>query len=289
MIMEKHKIIWLASYPKSGNTWFRAFISNLFSKSEEPVDINNFIGGPIFSAKEIFNEYSAVSSEELTYDEIDSVRADIYVQLSEEFEEDRFIKAHDAYTYLSDGNPLFPTEVSKGAIYLVRNPLDVAISFAHHSNEIVDKTIKKMNRTFSFCSKDVKFHNQLRQQLLNWSEHYLSWKNQTNIPVFILKYEDLKNNPLEHFSKAIEFSGFYFSTEEIKSAIEKASFSKLQEQEKEKGFFEKNPKSKSFFRKGKSGDWREVLTDEQFSSIIEHHREVMQELEYIDKNDNILI
>jgi len=287
--MEKHKIIWLASYPKSGNTWFRAFISNLFSKSDDPVDINNFIGGPIFSAKEIFNTYSAVASEELTYTEIDNVRPDIYNELTEEIVEDKFIKAHDAYTYLTDGRPIYPTQASKGTIYIVRNPFDVVMSFAHHSNNSIEKTLNNMNRWFSFCEKINRFHNQLRQQLLNWSEHYKSWTEQKNIPVFILKYEDLKNDPFKYFSKAIEFSGYEFTEDEINTAIEKASFSKLQEQEKEKGFFEKNPKSESFFRKGENGSWREVLTNKQIEIIIDTHREVMQELGYLDKDDKILV
>ena len=75
---EFKKIIWLASYPKSGNTWFRVFLSNLLSHSDKPADINNLYATPIASNRELFDEATGISSSELTLDEIDNLRPLVY-------------------------------------------------------------------------------------------------------------------------------------------------------------------------------------------------------------------
>lgn len=138
-------IIWLASYPKSGNTWFRAFLSSLLSKTDAPVDINCLEGGPIFSARAVFDSTTFIQSSDLLPDEIDNLRPLVYEELSRKAADRLFIKAHDAYTYLDNGRPLFPSNATGGAIYLIRNPLDVAVSYANHLSCDLEKAISLLN------------------------------------------------------------------------------------------------------------------------------------------------
>ncbi|MDA3779311.1 MAG: sulfotransferase domain-containing protein [Bacteroidales bacterium] len=288
--MNNKKIIWLASYPKSGNTWFRVFLSNLLSAGDKPADINNLHNTPIASARQIFDEVTGLSSSELTSDEIENLRPEVYKQIAQETEEVIYKKIHDSYHLTQSGKQLIPTEYSKGVIYFVRNPLDVAISFAHHSNCSFSKMIKNMSNTnYSFCAKDDRLQNQLLQKLDTWSNHVISWLNQKNIPVHLMRYEDMKGDTFNSFKKATDFIGLNNSDEEIKKAIEYSSIKELQKQESNNGFKEKSPNSKSFFRKGEINSWKDVLTNNQIDEIINRNNEIMKRLDYLDSNNKLLL
>jgi len=282
-------IIWLASYPKSGNTWFRVFLTNLRREEDGPAQINKLNSTPIASARGIFDDEVGIEASDLTPDEIDRLRPEIYMHLAKEAEETLFMKAHDAYISNDKNVALFPKEATAGAIYIIRNPLDVVISFADHSGWGYDTAISRMSdETFAFSSKPKSLHNQLRQKLLSWSFHVKSWTEQTPFPVCILRFEDMKQKPLETFEKAVKFSGLEYGREAILKALELSSFEELQRQEKESGFKEKSPISKTFFRKGEVGSWRDELTKKQVGQVISDHKEVMRRFEYLGPNDEVL-
>ncbi len=281
-------IIWLASYPKSGNTWFRVFLTNLRGEEDGPAQINRLNSTPIASAREIFDDEAGIEASDLTSDEIDRLRPEIYTHLAEQANETLFMKVHDACTSNDKNIPLFPKEATAGAIYFIRNPLDVAISFANHSGGDYDTAISRMaEETFAFCGRPKRLHNQLRQKLLSWSSHVKSWTEQAPFPVCVLRFEDMKQKPVETFEKAIRFSGLEYGREEILKALELSSFEELQRQEKEDGFKEKSPRSDMFFRKGEVGSWREELTKKQAERVINDHRSVMRRFGYLGKDDEI--
>jgi len=192
------------------------------------------------------------------------------------------MKIHDAFLYTSENRPLISENAGLKALYFIRNPLDIAVSLAHHLSASMDKAVENLNNeSFSFCNRTDKLHNQLEQRLLSWSSHVLSWKEQKVIPIKILRYEDMINNTFYTFSEALKFIGIEKSDSEILMAIKFSSFIELQKQEKEKGFIEKAPGSDPFFRKGKIGSWREELTPSQVSKIITKHSFLMKMFGYI--------
>ena len=276
----KKNIVWLASYPKSGNTWFRIFLSNLRSEQTAPIDINEIQTNGIFSSKAIFEKATGVDASNLTNRETDLLRPDVFRYYSNRMDSLLFIKAHDAYTYLSNQQPIFPSNVSYGAIYFIRNPLDVAVSFAFHNGKTTEKAHLALNKN-TMLGKLNTYQNQLPQQLLTWSNHVESWNTQEKIPILILRYEDMKSDTLNTFRKAVRFLGWNYSDEIIQLALEKSSFKKLKEQEIEKGFNERLKNQKQFFRSGQSGDWENHLTEEQVNSNHSH-------LRLQDKNQFIL-
>ncbi len=282
-------IIWLASYPKSGNTWFRVFLTNLRGEKDEPAQINRLNSTPIASARGIFDDEAGIEASDMTPDEIDRLRPEIYTHLAEEAEETPFMKVHDAYISNDKNIPLFPKEATAGAIYIIRNALDVVISFADHSAWDYDQAILRMaDEEFAFCRQPKRLHHQLRQKLLSWSSHVKSWTEQTPFPVCVLRFEDMKQKPVETFEKAVQFSGLEYGREEILKALKLSSFEELQRQEKEGGFKEKSPSSDMFFRKGEVGSWREKLTEKQAGQIIHDHREVMRRFGYLGPNDEVI-
>ena len=142
----KKNIVWLASYPKSGNTWFRIFLSNLFSDSHPPVNINDLTETTISSNRSIIDSYLGIHSSELTAEEIDKLRPQVFKRFSDEKEGTAYVKTHEAWTLNSRGNPIFPEEITEGVIYLIRNPLDIAISYSYHNSESIDETISLLNK-----------------------------------------------------------------------------------------------------------------------------------------------
>jgi len=138
MSRTRENIVWLVSYPKSGNTWFRVFLRNLFSDSNQPVNKNELYDTPISSKKKLIDRYLVIHSSELTNEEINNLRPEVYEKISEELEELSYYKTHDAWTLNSKGKSLFPKDITRGVIYIFRNPLDVAISFSFHNNTIID-------------------------------------------------------------------------------------------------------------------------------------------------------
>jgi|WetSurMetagenome_2_1015567.scaffolds.fasta_scaffold00105_38 aryl sulfotransferase len=275
-------IVWLASYPKSGNTWFRAFISNLLRERGEEISINRLKTDGIFSSRIIFDHITGIRASDLTADEVDRLRPGIYNHLAETAESLLFIKVHDAYTYLDDGGPLLGT-VNARAVYLIRNPLDVAVSFANHSSADIDTIIRGMgNEEYAFCKNRTQLSAQLRQRLLTWSAHVKSWTAALELPVHVIRYEDMRLKPLPTFAEAVRFMGLEYGDKEIEAAVELSDFRRLKAEEEENGFREKIAVARSFFRKGEAGDWRNHLSEAQRDRIIADHGTMMRKFGYLD-------
>lgn len=282
-------IIWLASYPKSGNTWFRVFLTNLLRDAEAPANINELESTPIASARGIFDSAVGFEASDLTADEIDRLRPELYIHLAENATEPLFMKIHDAYTMAAENVPLIPAKATGGALYFIRNPLDVAVSFAHHNGSDYDTAISAMaSEAFAFCDKSNRLDSQLRQKLLAWSSHVLSWVDSAPFPVCPLRYEDMKSQPLATFTKAVNFAGLNHSREQIQKALDFSSFDVMQKQEEAEDFQERSFPSNRFFRKGQFGSWREELSEKQAQQIVHDHGEVMRRFGYLDDGGGIV-
>jgi hypothetical protein len=108
-----------------------------------------------------------------------------------------------------------------------------------------------------------------------------SWVDESGLPLLLIRYEDMKSDPLETFSRAVTFMGLNHCPAEIEAALDRASFARLKQQEEEKGFSEKSAASPGFFRKGIVGDWKNVLSEEQVKRIVGEHYEVMERFGYV--------
>jgi aryl sulfotransferase len=277
-------IVWLASYPKSGNTWARVFLTNLLRDSDCPADINQLEMTPIASNRSVFDDVVGMKAADLSYDEVDRLRPEVYRFLSNEARRTCFLKIHDAYTLVDGVAPLVPLESTRSVIYIIRNPLDVVISFANHLGTPIDRAVKRMaDENFCFSGNPRRLNGQLRQRLLSWSGHVQSWTDAKDLEVLVIKFEDMKRTPLEIFTRAVSFAGLEKSHEQIKKALVFSDFNEMQRQEKENGFKEKPLKAEAFFRKGEGGAWRNVLTYSQVKKIIKKHSQVMKRFGYLDK------
>jgi len=275
-------IYWLASYPKSGNTWLRIFLQNLREDGTEPVNINDLQTGQIASDRNWLDDVLGFDSADLDADEIDRLRPAVY-RWSLHDDDIGYHKIHDAYTMTAAGEPLVSKEGTLGALYIIRNPLDVAPSFANHNNSTLDDAIERMGSSINALARtDKKLKSQVRQKLLSWSEHVLSWVDAPDLNIQVIRYEDMLINPVATFTKTVKFLGLPDDPVRIEKAIRFSDFKVVSTQERENGFSEKPAKTEYFFRQGKSNDWREKLSEAQVERIVADHGEVMARFGYLD-------
>lgn len=281
-------IVWLASYPKSGNTWLRVFLTNYLRNADAPADINALDSGPIASARSMFEELVGVEASDLTPAQIETLRPQVYRLMAAEAERTLFLKVHDAFTRNSDGAPLFPADATRGVIYILRHPCDVVVSYAHHNSQTLAQTIAQLNAaTTCLANYENTLNIQLRQKLLSWSEHVGSWL-ESGLNVHVMRYEDMLAQPVAAFGAAVRFLQLEYDVARLERAIEFSRFQELRAQETKNNFQERAPHAPNFFRQGKAGAWRETLSAAQVAAIVNAHADVMRRFGYLDAQGNVL-
>ncbi|MFA6076270.1 MAG: sulfotransferase domain-containing protein [Negativicutes bacterium] len=279
-------IVWISSYPKSGNTWFRAFVANMTNTGAKEFDINNLGSG--WMIKELVSSHYGYDVADLTAEELDNLLPDLYEQIARVEKNTQYIKTHDAYLTLPDGRPLIPNFRSR-VLHIVRNPLDVAVSFAHHRGSSIDSTIEVMNNNNIGLNLETdRYSPQLRQRFLSWSAHVASWLDVKALPVLVIRYEDMQLRPLEIFSLAARFVGLSDDQRAIENAIRLSDFKELRKHEQAAAFHEKPEALSNFFREGRIGGWRNALTSKQVSQIVNDHQIVMRHCGYLSVDNKLI-
>lgn len=276
-------IFWLASFPKSGNTWFRTFLRNLTQDGSEPVDINDLSTGQIASSRLWLDEVLGFDTADLTADEIVRLRPDVYDWSAAQSPEPGYHKTHDAWTLTPQDRPMLGGRGTRGALYLLRNPLDVAPSLANHNGTDIDTAIATMGQADNGLSqRDTGLSLQVPQHLGTWSAHVLSWVDAPGLACHVLRYEDMQARPLDAFAAAARFLDLPDDPARIRKAVEFSAFDILARQEETRGFRERSAQAPRFFRAGRSGGWRAQLTPAQVDRIIADHGPVMARFGYLD-------
>ncbi len=274
-------IIWLASYPKSGNTWLRVFLANVRSGSSVAVDIN-VLNTAHFGARELFDRTIGWETSDLTLTEIESLRAETQQALAQPAP---LIKTHEAFTDPADGRRRFSLSATRCALYVIRNPLDVVVSLNHYSGDSIEAAIGFMNEPRASLNFPPN-GSQLPQLLCDWSTHVKSWVDAPGLSVSVLRYEDMLAAPEKTFAHACRCAGLPCEPERVAQAVAHSRFDTLQQQEKQKGFSERMT-NRAFFREGRSGAWREKLHPGQIAAIVEHHAEVMRRFGYLNPDGSL--
>jgi aryl sulfotransferase len=277
------QFVWLASYPRSGNTWLRIMLNSL-RNGGEAVDINHSLDASTLSRTD-FEQHFGVESSDLTQDEIDAVRPELHRVIARESKDELiFRKVHDTYWSTALGEPVFSPGVSRGAIYIVRDPRDVAVSAAHHFNVELDESIRLLgDGARALLRKPTRLNSYLWQPLGTWSEHVASWLDDADMPVLLVRYEDMLADCVGELARVVDFLGLSgeVSPATVARIAEQHSFTALRKQEEERGFREKPPGAERFFRQGRSGEGREVLTLVQLDRIEADHGNIMRRLGYL--------
>jgi hypothetical protein len=271
------KIIWLASYPKSGNTWLRAFLHNLMRDPDQPYDINKLSHFSISdSAAGWYQAIDPRPVETLTKEEVQQLRPRVHESMTRAHPDSVFVKTHNALVE-DRGVQMVTMEYTAGAIYVVRNPLDVVISHSSHYGIGVDESIRL---TALDGLEGDNEPNYVYEHHGSWSKNVKSWTRTPHPGLLVVRYEDMSDQPHETFGRVAGFLGLKPPRERLHKAIRQSSFRALREQEEKHGFVERSVKSGRFFREGRAGQWREILTPAQIEAVVGAHREQMARFGY---------
>ena len=265
-------IFWLASYPKSGNTWIRTFISTYFFNQKNSFKFDYLKNIKQFPHEKFFEtDFKNINEAINSWDE-----AQKKINLKNRL---IFLKTHSALVKINN-IPFTTKDQTIAGIYVVRDPRNIITSISNHYQIDFDQSIKFMTNNRKFLINGKNRENFANFTFLNsWSEHYKSWKENKQFKVLFLKYEDLENNAFEEFKKIIIFVNNIIKNKKevdevrLKKIIQSIRFEKLQKKEKKYGFPEavksKNNKKIKFFYLGNKNRWQNILTHKQINMLNE--------------------
>jgi hypothetical protein len=273
--------VWLASYPKSGNTWTRAFLHNLIKTTFDEDDIQDINGLNRFTVsvggRDLYAEMLGFKPTDRHREQTAAVRHRVQRYVAEQFEGLIFAKTHQALM-VDRGSTTIDFEVTAGAIYIVRNPLDVVISLAHHLGQSVDRAIAIMGtRNIELDVTETQVH----EVIGSWSQHVLTWTRRPHRAIYIMRYEDMLAAPEATFDALARHLLMSPTAAQLADAIDRSSFDKLRAQEDVDGFRERPRHAGRFFREGRAGQWKDILTAQQIDRIVRDHGEQMTRFGYL--------
>ena len=278
-------IIWLASYPKSGNTWVRSFLSAYYYSSDGKFTFELLKKIKQFPSKEFFDR-KLLSVDEASQNWL----------IAQKKIKDRkkicFLKTHNVNGAFK-GNSFTTNEFTAGAIYITRDPRNVLTSMMNHYSLNESDALKMLNSIYRNLKDENDENNYASYSFISsWSNNYNSWKISKNFNILLIKYEDLENDTYNTFSKIVNFTNNIIKKEKnidenkFKLAIETTNFEVLQKKEEYEGFDEavyssKEGKMKPFFNLGRKNNYKNLLKPETSKIIESLFEKEMKELGYL--------
>ena len=260
------RIIWLASYPKSGNTWMRSLLAHYFMPPGKAPDINNlrqFTTGDTradFFDAAAGGRYGGGGLEEWM-----AMRGRALRLIAASKPDHHFVKTHCQPIRLFDQD-VIPPEVTAAAIYILRNPFDLAPSFARHQLCDIDTAIERMLSPDTVTGTPAGIYDLLGR----WDDHVSNWTGAPGLPLHLLRYEDLLANPGRTMRALLErFLRVKVDGPKLARAVKATSFAAMQKQEEVLGFVERPQGMQKFFARGQAGVWRTDLSPAQVARLRE--------------------
>ena len=288
------QIFWIASYPKSGNTLLRSILSSIFFTDDGLFDFKllksiSIIESAInleFIKKINISDYNNIHKLEILSKYWIEIQSKKNLDFNSDF---LFIKTHHALVKAFN-NSFTNKYCTRGIIYIVRDPRDVVISYAHHYNSSIENTIQRMLSTKSAVAWDDNKNIFLKKKkpltvLSSWDLNCESWiENSFNCPFLLIKYEDMISSKMKTIKKLISFFeknyNFQFNNidKKIENIIQSTNFNLQKKNEDKFGFPE--AVGKTFFRKGTTKQWENILSKEQVLIIEKKFHPLMKKFGY---------
>ena len=280
-------IIWIASYPKSGNTWVRSLLSSYLYSEDGVFNFDLLRNIDQFPNQKSFDFFL----KDLT--DIKKV-SQYWIAAQDKINlkgENIFLKTHSALCTL-ENNSFTNKNNTKAVIYVVRDPRNVITSVSNHFSKSIEESYTFITNSNKLLTNEEwgKKTFGITSVLGSWSDHYNSWRNINFAPILIVKYENLlkdtKNSLIEIIKFLSKFIDIKINDQKIMNAVNSCSFENLARKERTEGFFEsvyskKDNDKINFFHLGKKNDWRTLLNSEFKNKIRISFKKEMIELSYI--------
>ena len=283
-------IFWIASYPKSGNTWLRTLISSYYYSKDGFFynDLIKHIGQ--FPEKDYFKDFP-VDNKNVVGTTKYWIKAQEKINYDKKL---RFFKTHNVFGKINN-RPFTNKENSLGCIYIIRDPRNVITSLSNHYELDYEDSLAWMtnHKKYIYDNRGDDDYGNF-QFISSWSNHYKSWKIQKDIPIKIIRYEDLLSKTYEVAKEVIQFINLIskqkneLDIKKLKNSVNSTSFSKLKKNEKEKGFSEaifskKKKKMIPFFNLGPENDWKTILNKDFAEKLSKKFKDDLKEFGYFKK------
>jgi len=282
-------IIWIASYPKSGNTWVRSLLSTYLYSEDGNFNFNLLKKILKFPSKKYLKYFLEDFSNIKRVSEY-WIAAQERINLHNE-NKNIFLKTHSALCTL-EKNAFTNKKNTKAVIYIVRDPRNVITSVGNYYSMNIEESYNFMIDNNKILTSDKWGGDNfgISEVLGSWSEHYKSWKNINFAPILKIKYEDLITDAEKCLIKIInflqKFTEIKIDKKKISKTVESCNFENLRKMEKNEGFFEaayseKLNKKVDFFNLGRKNNWKNLLNQKMEKKIREKFHDEMMELNYI--------
>lgn len=274
---DHRKIVWIASYPKSGSTWFRMFLDAYFL---EELDINEVVTSVTDDRADRCQINDGSDLTKLPIDIQQLARPMGLLRMVRAFNGQipLYVKTHNALM-LANGFDLLPEMLTKAVIHIVRDPRDVLPSFAKHMGVDNTQALEWMGDRYRVLNGG---EGRMADFVSSWDAHTNSFLNSDSHNVATFLYEDMRLRPVETFSAMLTHSGIDPDPARVEKALERCSLSRLKAQEAKSGFIESSPHAKDqFFGEGKTGGTQ--LTDVESLRVGRKFGRVMKRLGYLKK------
>ena len=271
------KIIWLAAYPRSGNIWLQSFLHNLIVDARQapsPERISGFCTPE--SAALNFMTLDSRPLSAWSRDETAARRAAAHKAITELRSDNVFASTRSALAS-HGGAATITMEHTAAAIYLVRNPLDIAVSLAADGDGAIDEAILKLETEYESENSD-QFAYEYQG---SWSTNVLSWTRQPHAGLHLLRYEDMLAAPEKAFAPLATFLGLDSAPERLDRAIRFSSFADLSLEQEKSTYAGAAGNPQKPLRVGKSDQWRDVLSADQIRRIVDRHGKQMERFGYV--------
>jgi hypothetical protein len=272
------RIHWIASYPKSGNTWVRAIVECIVHP-ERPLDINA-LGRTAPSFARLTQKYverNGIGVPASAPGEVRRWWTPVQREICEAADDEIFLKTHNVAAKFDSG-PFPDPASSAGAIYILRDPRDVALSYAHHYKYTLGLAVVALCTSSAFNIKQEQ--PGLTELLMSWGEHVQGWTSLKACPLLVLRYEDLLADPAAAVRQIGEFLDKPLFPDQAAAIAAATSFDQLQGQEKTHGFNE-SVRRDGFFRAGTAGQWRDHADPSVFQPLLDKNARMMRKHGYL--------
>lgn len=257
------RIIWIASFPKSGNTWVRTFLANYFQPPGRTLDINSLRRFTTADVRQDFFDRAAGGRYQgRGIEDWMRVRPKALRLIAASKPGHHFVKTHCQIARIG-GQDLIPPEVTAAAIYVIRNPFDVAPSYARHLGVDIDTAIGRMTDAQAIQGNA----GNVLEFVGRWDDHIRGWTGAPGLPRHVMRYEDMTADAEAAFRGLFRFLRVPVNVDSMARALEAASFDSLRRQEERHGFVERPPQMQRFFHRGRAGGWREDLSPAQVARL----------------------